>query len=267
MGNPIAHSLSPQIHGYFAEQTQRSLIYDKTLVDEDSFEACVLAFFSQGGRGLNVTQPFKERAFLMSDVRTVRCMEAQSANTLWMNDGYLNADNTDGVGLLRDLACHMTLSGARVLLMGAGGAARGVLGPLIAANAQVTLTNRTAEKARCLQRAFGDATQWVAWEAHHQGYDLILNATSMSLQGGSVDVPLSWLVAHPLCYDLAYHVSGVTPFVAWARAAGCVAHDGFGMLVEQAAEAFFIWHGIPAPSTNRIQLKKACIAAAFDKVS
>ncbi len=256
MGNPIEYSLSPQIHQQFAQQTGRTLVYERLLIDDAAFEAQVLAFFKAGGRGLNITQPFKERAFQLSKEQTSRCKEAKSANTLWMNGTRLSADNTDGAGLLRDLKQRLTLADARVLLIGAGGAARGVLRPLLAAKAEVTVTNRTCEKAECLRRELHGAIDVVAFDASIGGYDLIINATSARLSDTPADFPLIWLEGSPFCYDLVYHASGgLTPFVTWARTAGCVARDGFGMLVEQAAEAFFIWHGVRPDTTVEAQCR------------
>ena len=189
MGNPIEYSLSPQIHQQFAQQTGRTLVYERLLIDDAAFEAQVLAFFKAGGRGLNITQPFKERAFQLSKEQTSRCKEAKSANTLWMNGTRLSADNTDGAGLLRDLKQRLTLADARVLLIGAGGAARGVLRPLLAAKAEVTVTNRTCEKAECLRRELHGAIDVVAFDASIGGYDLIINATSARLSDTPADFP------------------------------------------------------------------------------
>ena len=256
MGNPIEHSLSPQLHQQFAQQTARALVYERLLIDDSAFESQVLAFFKAGGRGLNITQPFKERAFQLSVEQTSRCKEAKSANTLWMKGTRLSADNTDGVGLLRDLQQRLTLADARVLLMGAGGAVRGILRPLLAATAKVTVTNRTREKAEGLRREIDGAIDVVDFDASVGGYNLIINATSARFSDTPADFPLIWLKGSPFCYDLAYHASGVTPFVTWARTGGCVAQDGFGMLVEQAAEAFCIWHGVRPDTRSEVTFKQ-----------
>jgi len=249
MGNPVAHSLSPVIHQLFAAQTGSSLIYEKILIDESRFEQQVHDFFSTGGKGLNITLPCKQRAFALAEEVSARCLQAKAANTLWMQAGKLCADNTDGVGLLRDLARHLTLAGKHILLLGAGGAARGVIVALLAANpAQLTIANRTLEKARNLQQ---DYPQTVSCDfAKLAGdYDLIINATAASF-AAQIDFPESMLASQPFCYDLAYQLNNNTSFVAWVLQRGCKAVDGLGMLVEQAAEAFFIWHGVmvdPAP--------------------
>lgn len=248
MGNPIAHSLSPGIHQQFADSVGLTMSYDKLLV-EDNFEHQVLHFFKTGGSGLNITSPYKEQAYRLSDVQTPRCMDAKSANTLWMHEGLLHADNTDGIGLYRSLQKRLTLSHARILIIGAGGAARGIIQPLLNLNAEITLVNRTYEKAHELQHLFSDTIAVIDFDDKSCAFDLILNASSFNLDISTL--PDVWLKNKPLCYDLAYHHSGVTPFVAWARHHGCEAQDGYDMLVEQAAEAFFVWHGV------RPQSKKA----------
>ena len=252
MGNPIAHSLSPFIHHCFAEQTGKQLRYEKIKVDEASFEDHVFNFFAQGGRGLNITLPFKQRAFVMAKKATDRCMQAKAANTLWLDAaGHLQADNTDGVGLIRDLSHHISLEAKQVLLLGAGGAARGIVGPLLAANiAQLTIANRTVEKTKALQIDFPQI-KGITLSELKDNYDLILNATSASLTAKLPVLPSSVLQNAPFCYDLAYCVKGLTSFVVWAREQGCAAMDGLGMLVEQAAESFFIWHGLK-PDTESV---------------
>ncbi|NCT57217.1 MAG: shikimate dehydrogenase [Legionella sp.] len=242
MGAPIAHSLSPMIHAQFAAQTGRDLVYETCLLDTAYFEQQVRDFFAAGGAGLNITSPGKERAFVMADVKTARCAVARAANTLWMDSaGKLCADNTDGVGLVRDLHHHgMKLGGARILVLGAGGAARGILPALLDENpCEVVVANRTALRAKALVQALGSTKlSFMLLDAVTGSYDLIINATT------STD--FSWLdrLGRPFCYDLNYDASGMTPFVAWAKNEGFQAVDGLGMLVEQAAEAFFVWHGI-----------------------
>ncbi len=252
MGNPISHSLSPVIHQLFAKQTGVTLNYEKIQIDINQFEQQVTDFFAQGGKGLNITLPCKQRAFAMSAEVTPRCLEARAANTLWIQAGLLYADNTDGVGLLRDLSRHINLTGKHVLLFGAGGAARGVLASLLAAGpAQLTIVNRTLENARALQRDFPQTQYCALRDLEGKSYDVIINATSASLDDKSLALPESLMAAKPFCYDLAYNKSKPTTFVAWAKARGCMAVDGLGMLVEQAAEAFIIWHGI-MPNTAPI---------------
>jgi len=247
MGAPIAHSLSPMIHTKFAAQTGRDVVYKTCLLDKTHFEQQVRDFFAAGGAGLNITSPGKERAFTMSDVKTPRCVAARAANTLWINSaGQLCADNTDGVGLVRDLnQKNIKLAGTRILVLGAGGAARGILPVLLDENPfDIVVANRTASRARDLVRELdSDKLSYIPFDAVAGSYDLILNATT------STDFSLLHVTGEPFCYDLNYDTSNPTPFVAWAKQAGFKAVDGFGMLVEQAAEAFFVWHGV-RPETS-----------------
>ena len=244
-GNPIAHSLSPIIHQQFALQTGVSLCYKKIEVPLLQFEDVVTDFFKQGGKGLNITLPFKERANAMAHVQSPRASTAGAANMLWMEGGSLHADNTDGVGLIRDLQQHaIPLTHKTILLLGAGGAARGIIGPLLQENpVSLTLANRTFEKAQALQQVFPTALICKLDELTHD-YDLIINATSASFNDSDLLIPQVLFSNHPFCYDLAYGKNRTTPFVQKAKQLGCVAIDGTGMLIEQAAEAFFIWHGI-----------------------
>lgn len=252
MGNPVAHSLSPVIHQLFAAQTGRSLFYEKIQIDEARFEQQVIDFFNAGGRGLNITLPCKQRAFTLSNSQSPRCLQARSANTLWTQAGTLHADNTDGVGLLRDLNHYLDLTGKTILLLGAGGAARGIIGPLLAASpALLTIANRTVEKAHDLQQEFSQ-TQSSGFAELNQAYDVIINATAVSLDSQAIDVPKVVIEGRPFCYDLSYRINGITPFVAWAQSHCCMAVDGLGMLLEQAAESFFIWHGV-MPDTAPVQ--------------
>ena len=287
MGNPIGHSLSPLLHQHFARQTGCDLTYDTLLVEEGELTTQVADFFAQGGQGLNITAPFKEEAYALAHVRTPRCEKARAANTLWMQDGLLHADNTDGVGLLRDLARYRDVAGVHLLLLGAGGAARGVIGPLLAASpASVTVFNRTVEKACLLKEDFpqirvvaslsGQASKpasglqqqtmvdeplirrgatpspRVRGEGKNkaryleEAFGVIINATTAGNHETFWSAALGG-VSHlksAFCYDLSYALLEPTAFVQWATARGCLAVDGVGMLVEQAAEAFFIWHGI-----------------------
>lgn len=257
MGNPIHHSLSPQIHQQFAAQTGLTLTYDKILVDLDQFEHQVKTFFEEGGQGLNITLPCKQKAFAMAQEVTPRAAQAKAANTLWMKLGKLCADNTDGIGLLRDIQRHVTIAGKTILMLGAGGAARGVLGGLLDANPKsVTLANRTLATAKQLQMDFSKihVCDWNDLSNHvqQQSYDVVINATSASLAKDQLDLPKQLLASKPFCYDLAYQKEGPTAFVAWVRSNGCEAMDGIGMLIEQAAESFFIWHGV-MPDTKPIR--------------
>ena len=244
MGNPVSHSLSPIIHQEFAQQFGITLCYEKILGETCGFEAQVMNFFSSHGRGLNITLPFKERAFAMSLVRTPRCLLAKAVNTLWMEADTLYGDNTDGVGLIRDISHHIDLKEKHILLLGAGGAARGVLAPLLATAASVTIVNRTKERALALLTDFPTASIGSFENTEQRSFDVVINATSASLDNQRLRLPTSLLQTKPFCYDLAYSKDNPTPFVSWARSRGCEAMDGLGMLVEQAAESFYIWHGV-----------------------
>ncbi len=257
IGHPIAHSLSPRIHTLFSQQTGRPLRYEAIDVSPDALTTRVRDFFAAGGRGLNVTVPHKQSVMALLSRHSEAVRLAGAANTLWRDaDGGLAGDNTDGVGLVRDLQDNLGLSvrGSRLLLLGAGGAARGVLAPLQALSPrEVLIANR--HEARALALAALPATAPVRAVALaaldrelEQPFDLILNATSASLSGELPALPATLMARHTVCYDLAYSLNE-TGFVRWARAAGAAAaHDGLGMLVEQAAEAFRIWHGV-LPST------------------
>ncbi|USQ13506.1 shikimate dehydrogenase [Legionella lytica] len=251
MGNPIDHSLSPVIHQYFAKQAGIQLTYAKIKADEQSFEQQLTNFFHQQGRGVNVTLPFKQRAFMMAQQTTERCKLAGAANTLWMNDNQLHADNTDGVGLIRDLHHYINLPGKRVAILGAGGAARGIIHPLLQNKlAELVIVNRTQAKGIELQQLFPQI-QVQSINQLNGVFDLIINATSASLAGQLPSLPLECLTTKPLCYDLSYQKQEDTAFVYYAKECGCEAVDGLGMLVEQAAEAFLIWHGFK-PETQTV---------------
>lgn len=264
MGNPITHSLSPMIHQLFATQQGLSLTYKKILIDLPRFEQQVIEFFNQGGKGLNVTLPCKQRAFTMSKEITPRCLKAGAANTLWMQSERLHADNTDGVGLLRDLHRHIDIQAKAILILGAGGAVRGILNPLLEAKpAHITVVNRTLETTQNLQQDFPQIQCQLLKELGKHVFDIIINATSASLDGANVALPDNLTTTKPFCYDLTYNISEKTPFVDWARTQGCTALDGLGMLVEQAAEAFFIWHGV-VPDTVAV-LNKIRVEAEMKK--
>lgn len=245
IGMPIGHSLSPLIHQTFARQVQLPLDYEKILGDEGSFEQQVSAFFAAKGIGLNVTLPFKQRAFVMASMRSARCQKAGAANTLLVNkEGRLYADNTDGIGFLRDLSRYRTLSAhSRILVLGAGGAARGIIHPLLDMSVQLTVANRGQD---ALQRVHQTAPQIQTQSLDNLSgtFDVIINATSAGVLGESIAVPEAIMSPLPFCYDLAYQRNKETPFVAYARRLGCPAVDGLGMLVEQAAESFYLWHGV-----------------------
>ena len=250
MGNPIEQSLSPFIHDLFAQQTGRPLTYQKIQIDLLHFEQQVNDFFDKGGCGLNITSPCKQRAFAMSEIATPRCLRAQAANTLWCDGKTIYADNTDGIGCLRDLSRYIDLTYKRILLLGAGGAARGILASMLAKNpAVLMIANRTPDKALDLSLAFPPAMS-TTFDELDETFDLIINATSAHLTNKKITLPSSIITTNTLCYDLAYQQQGATPFVQWAKDHGCIGMDGLGMLIEQAAESFFIWHGIMPESTS-----------------
>jgi shikimate dehydrogenase len=250
IGNPVAHSTSPQIHTAFARQTGQEIRYERVLGDLEAFEDDVTEFFGSGGCGLNVTLPFKERAFRMVDALTDRARDAGAVNTLLPRAGGLFGDNTDGVGLVRDLGCNhlYRLEGARVLLLGAGGAVRGVLQPLLAERPRrLVIANRTATKAIALAEAM-PAEHGVLGcgldQLQGQQFDLIVNGTAAGLAAKVPQIPDDCLAEGGWVYDMLY-ASQPTAFVAWGHAHGAArALDGLGMLVEQAAEAFHLWRGV-----------------------
>lgn len=250
MGSPIDHSLSPVIHRCFADQFNIPLDYKKIKTNED-FEQQVSNFFSQGGKGLNVTLPLKERAFALAHKSTARCQLAGAANTLWMDEQVVHADNTDGVGLVRDLARYLPLHDKRILVLGAGGAARGILAPLLEQQPRSLMcANRTLSKAQALQLIFPEI-QCSDLDSLSGDFDLIVNATSASIDHELVNLPQHCLQKKTWCYDLAYQLHQPTAFVRYTQKMGCEAVDGLGMLVEQAAEAFAIWHGV-VPDTQTV---------------
>ncbi|MGL5814263.1 MAG: shikimate dehydrogenase [Aeromonas sp.] len=255
-GHPVRHSKSPFIHTLFARQTQQALEYGLAEPAPDEFETSLRAFFAEGGKGCNVTVPFKEQAFSLVDRLSPRARRAGAVNTIKLtDDGVLLGDNTDGAGLVADLKAHgVALAGSRILLLGAGGAARGSLAPLLAESPhELVIANRTQAKAARLAEEFQDlgAIQAVAYEALQGPFDLIINSTSASLQGDLP--PLSPALIHGdiAIYDMMYGATD-TPFIAWAKSHGArLTMDGLGMLVEQAAEAFTVWRGL-RPGTKQV---------------
>ncbi|HVS77361.1 MAG TPA: shikimate dehydrogenase [Steroidobacteraceae bacterium] len=251
VGHPVAHSLSPFIHAMFARQTGQSMSYRLFDFAPEEVDERIAAFFAQGGRGLNITLPYKITAAARAHELTLRARHAGAVNTLAMRrDGTILGDNTDGVGLTQDLSVnqHVVVTRRRVLLTGAGGAARGVLAPLLALEPEVVVVaNRTADRAKALAAAFASMgnIQGVGFRYIAGGpYDLIINATSASLTGEIPDLPVAVIGSDTFCYDMAYG-KGDTPFVRWCRDLGCrAAVSGWGMLVEQAAESFRIWRGV-----------------------
>ncbi|MFP5461283.1 MAG: shikimate dehydrogenase [Gammaproteobacteria bacterium] len=254
IGNPVAHSRSPAIHARFAQQTAQDLAYDRLPAPLDGFVATVEAFRAAGGKGLNVTVPFKVEAFEYCTHRSPRAAAAGAVNTLAFRDDGVHGDNTDGVGLVRDIVERLgfPLSGVRVLMLGAGGAARGVLAPLLDAGvARLTIANRTASRAHELAARVGDArAAGCGYDAlggagaRGEGFDLVVNATSAGLDDSAPAVDAEVYEGVRLAYDMVYGARP-TAFMRQLAARGCPAvSDGLGMLVEQAAESFFIWRGV-----------------------
>jgi shikimate dehydrogenase len=249
VGSPVAHSKSPLIHAAFAAQCGIELVYEKVEVAPGCLAAALGEFRAAGGRGLNVTVPLKEEAWALADVHMPRAARAGAANTLWFDARGVVADNTDGVGLVRDLeANHGTsLAGKRILLIGAGGASMGVLPALLDAEpAEVVITNRTLQRATTLAGAYRNSglVSVLPWgEAGIAACDVVINGTSLSLQGEIPALAPGLLHAGTLCYDMMYGAEP-TAFMRWAAAQGIArVLDGLGMLVEQAAAAFSIWNG------------------------
>ncbi|HET8700405.1 MAG TPA: shikimate dehydrogenase [Nitrococcus sp.] len=258
MGNPIAHSKSPRIHALFARETGESLVYDSILVPIDGFAAAVAEFEASGGRGLNVTVPFKQQAWYGVDRRTARAERAGAVNTIAMTPAGRLGDNTDGAGLVRDLLHNhgIELHGRRILILGAGGAVRGVLPSLLAeAPAEIVIANRTRERAEAIAAALADlgqvkacAPQRLAGDKH---FDLVINGTSAGLHGEIPALPEDLRVDGATAYDMIYG-EVPTAFCRWALGRGAArALDGLGMLVEQAAESFLLWRGI-RPQTDAV---------------
>ena len=266
MGNPVAHSKSPQIHALFAQQTHQPLAYTANLVALGYFEHALQTFAENGGKGLNITVPFKHAAWQWVTQRSPRAERAGAVNTiLFRPDGTSYGDNTDGVGLVRDLKHNhgVTICGQRVLLLGAGGAARGVLMPLLEEQpACLIIVNRTADKAITLAKDLtgtGTVMGCAYTDLGTQSFNIIINATSASLHGDVPALPASAIAKGGLCYDLMYGAAP-TAFMQWAQQHGAQRTlDGLGMLVEQAAESFFLWRGVrpetaPVISAIRAQL-------------
>lgn len=258
IGNPIEHSKSPQIHAMFAEQTGQDIFYSAILGDPDGFAGDVLQFMIEGGQGMNVTVPFKQEAFELVDAMTERARIAGAVNTLMLTGNDTIGDNTDGAGLVRDLGCNNSFNfqGATILLLGAGGASRGVLHPLIEEGpARIVIANRTASKAQELAEIVADMGVEVVGcgldELQGQQFDLIINGTSAGLNGEVPPIPEDCLKDGGWTYDMMYG-SEPTAFVKWGQAHGAAkALDGLGMLVEQAAESFLRWRNV-MPDTESV---------------
>ena len=256
IGNPVAHSLSPEIHAHFAAATGERLEYGRLLAEPTRFRERMREFFGLGGRGANVTVPFKLEAFALADERSERASLAGAANVLLQRGATLHADNTDGAGLVADLETNagFSLRGRTILILGAGGATRGVMGPLLTRSpARITIANRTLAKAQALCEAFADRGEVAARALEDIGSvraDLVVNATSASTLGEALALPDSLLGPGVFAYDMAYG-RALGDFLVRARSSGSEARDGLGMLVEQAAESFLAWRGV-RPATQAI---------------
>jgi shikimate dehydrogenase len=263
-GNPIGHSKSPRIHALFAAQTRQDISYEAILAEKDGFAAAIAAFRARhhaGARGANVTVPFKEEAFRLATARTPRAEAAGAVNTLSFDGAEILGDNTDGAGLVRDLKHNLGCdpAGRRILLLGAGGAARGVILPLLLENpAELLIANRTEETAARLALEFARLPGCAVGVKPDgcgfgglagRSFDLVINATSAGLSGAVLPLPTSAFAPRCVAYEMVY--GRETAFMAQAREAGARIADGLGMLVEQAAEAFFVWRGV-RPHTAQV---------------
>ncbi|HSW68973.1 MAG TPA: shikimate dehydrogenase [Gammaproteobacteria bacterium] len=268
IGNPIHHSWSPKIHQLFAEQTQQELDYKAILAPLDGFKHILKEFQNQGGKGLNITLPFKQQAYQIVDTLSERAKLAKSINTIQFNpDGTLFGDNTDGIGFIRDVVHNhnFSISNKRVLILGAGGAVRGILHPLLQESpAQLIIANRTEETAKALIEEFphDPSIQTCSLSSLDQfKFDLVINGTSASLTENTIDLPKNILSGQAYCYDMVYG-KGTTPFMAWAAENNAMLiSDGLGMLIEQAAESFYIWRGIRPKTLNFSVLLLECSGA------
>ncbi len=259
VGNPVAHSLSPKIHGEFARQTGQQLSYQAIELAVDAFAAGITDLQHQGFQGVNVTVPFKREAWELCDSMSTRAEIAGAVNTLSLHaDGSIHGDNTDGVGLVRDLVDNLKIKveGQNILLLGAGGAARGVLEPLLALSpANLTIANRSLDRAIALAKDFaghGKIDVVAYTQLSNESYQLIINATAAGLSHQLPPIPASLLDPAGVCYDMMYNLNKATDFVEWSVSQGVKrSFDGLGMLVEQAAEAFLQWRGV-RPQTDKL---------------
>ena len=276
MGNPVAHSLSPWIHAEFARQTRQRIVYDAIQVDPGGFSQAVGNFQGAGGKGLNITLPFKQQAWTLVDGRSARAERAGAVNTIVFHpDGRSFGDNTDGPGLVRDLSENLgvALASRRVLLLGAGGAVRGVLGPILDRQpASVVIANRTVDRAEELVRTCSAPSSVPVSacgldELGDYDFDLLINGTSASLHGEALPLPAEILAPGCCCYDMVYDAHP-TPFMRWAAANGAaVVVDGLGMLVEQAAVSFELWRNVRPDSRPVVARLRARLNAAEDGVA
>ena len=272
MGNPIAHSRSPWIHTRFAELTGEPVTYTRQLVDLNAFPEAVKTLAAQGGKGCNITVPFKLEAADLATAKSERVTLAGAANTLTLHaDGTISADNTDGLGIVADITRNagVQITGRDVLLVGAGGASAGVLGPLLREKPRrIVIANRTVEKAQHLADSHAAIAKETGTElavsaldvAITENFDIVINGTASSLAGAESPVPASVLRKGSLAYDMMYGEKA-QGFLDWATRNGAVARDGLGMLVEQAAESFAIWRGVRPPAEQVLRELRAEIAA------
>ena len=266
MGYPVSHSRSPVIHRLFALQTQQDMQYELLQVSPEKLETAVRQFQRTGGKGLNITVPHKQEVAKLADLLSDRARTAGAVNTLTFRDSGITGDNTDGIGLLRDLVVNLgiNLEGASILILGAGGSTRGILGPLLEMQpASLRIANRTIAKAEDLVERFRELGPVSACQFNavpvSKPYDLVINATSAGLRGETPPYPAAAISENTFCYDLSYGLTP-TPFSVWAREAGAARSVmGWGMLVEQAAESFHIWRGV-RPDTAPV-LKQMSITA------
>ena len=268
IGHPVEHSKSPLIHATFAHQTQQVLSYEALLAPLDGFSDTVRMFRAEGGRGANITVPFKIEACSLSTRLTERAKLAGAVNTLTFVNGDIVGDNTDGIGLVRDLIINLAcpLAGRHVLLLGAGGAARGAIFPLFQTKpASLTIANRTVKRAQELRTAFAPPAGQTAFTAgsfedlNGWEFDVVINATSASLEKEDLRLPSKIFAPDAFVYDMMY---GTTPFLNWARAAGVSrTSDGLGMLVEQAAESFALWRGVRPKSSPVLSSLRSKLAS------
>jgi shikimate dehydrogenase len=259
IGNPIAHSKSPLIHAEFAKQTNQDISYEALLAPLDGFETTVRELIKQGYKGANVTVPFKFEAFKLCHALTARAKAAGAVNTLTFSANQIHGDNTDGVGLVNDINNNLkhALHGARILLLGAGGAAQGALLSLLDANpASITIGNRTLDKAQIISSKSLNKVSASNFEAlKNRQFDIVINATSTGLSDTALPIPDCIFAENCLAYDMMY--GRETPFMAQARANGAQVSDGLGMLVEQAAEAFSIWRGVRPETAPVIKMMRS----------
>ncbi len=265
IGNPIEHSKSPVIHHAFAQLTHQDIQYERVLAPLDDFAHTVHGLIAQGFKGANVTVPFKLEAFAMANRLTERAQDAGAVNTLIFDAQDIIGDNTDGIGLVRDITKNIgvSFSGKRVLLIGAGGASEGVLHPILAAQPELLIiTNRTLDKALNMVKRveargellYVSVSAYAFDDLHGQQFDIVINATSAGLSDSQLPLPSGIFASNALAYDMMY--GRITPFMTFAKQQGAIVFDGLGMLIEQAAEAFFVWRGVHPPTAPVIEMFK-----------